>query len=115
MGGRNLSIKIPGFGEVVMELIGLCDCNCSATPVGSQALSLLLSLRIFRRLTVHSVMTAMVVLYVDNVFVMRDGECVYLMVCCQSLDFSLPRVGEVCECDASNISVVSCPYVCLYD
>ena len=38
MDGRNLSIKIPGFGEAVMELIGFCDCNCSANPVSSHAL-----------------------------------------------------------------------------
>ena len=33
--GRNLTIRAPGFGHVVVELTGLCDCDCTNNPVGS--------------------------------------------------------------------------------
>ena len=31
--GKNLTIRIPGFGQSVVELTGVCDCNCASIPV----------------------------------------------------------------------------------
>lgn len=58
-------------------------------------------------------MTAMVVWCVDSVSVMRDGKYVAIVyfIPVTTYLFSIPRVGDTCECDASNITRISCPYV----
>ena len=31
--GRDWRVKIPGFGEFVVNLTGVCDCSCASNPV----------------------------------------------------------------------------------
>jgi len=33
MNGVDLTISVPGFGNIVAELTGICDCNCTNNPV----------------------------------------------------------------------------------
>ena len=31
--GSNLTVRIPGFGQFVLELNGVCGCECTNNPV----------------------------------------------------------------------------------
>ena len=33
--GTDLTVRVPGFGKFVVELSGVCDCNCTNNPVRS--------------------------------------------------------------------------------
>ena len=35
--GRNLTVNIPGFGQFVVEMTGVCECSCDNNPVGYPA------------------------------------------------------------------------------
>ena len=57
----------------------------------------------------------MVLLFVDNVIVIKDGMCLCAFYNCDLKHclFSIIRVGERCECDSNNANstVDNCPYV----
>lgn len=39
MAGRNMTVRIPGFGQFVIELTGVCGCNCTSFPVSIYSIS----------------------------------------------------------------------------
>ena len=74
--GQDVVVRIPGFGQFLMQLTGVCDCNCSSQTVGHYffCLSFFIYKYFSRKKIVHFVILAMVVLSVDNVNVMKDGK-----------------------------------------
>ena len=100
----------------MLELNGVCGCECTDNPVRPYFVLTIFVIYVFlfRKKIVHFVITAMVVLCVDSVIVTRDGEyaCRDNKILLLATYFLMPRVGDTCECDASNISTTSCPYVC---
>jgi len=108
--GRNLTVRIPGFGQFVMELTGVCNCSCTGNPVGSTIISMKLLYILIRYRTVIFAMV-MVVLFVGSVIVIQDGMLIEIMVLILNAMylFSIFRVGDTCECSSNNISSVGCP------